>query len=291
MTYDLSAITSFLKPTKKVTKENVLEMHSLKPKRFCFNSTFHANSLSEVNYDNGVRWALFLKFDNTIKDIFEKETGLKISQTKRGEYWCPIKKQTNYDNALAFREKHKQTVFLRDALPLSVAISEYQTSDEEAKRTAIGELEYKAKYQSCSDSLSKLAKIAKTFITNTPFYQEADYICAVPSSNPKKANLPNKIANIITRGNDSLSNISDALRWAGEKGEVKELGYAEKWDELQKTDIEVDINLKGKTVILLDDMYQSGITMQFVAMKLQEAGASKVYGLALVKARKDTDNK
>jgi predicted amidophosphoribosyltransferase len=34
----------------------------------------------------------------------------------------------------------------------------------------------------------------------------------------------------------------------------------------------------------MDDLYQSGTTMQFVAMKLKQAGARHVYGLALVKA-------
>lgn len=31
-------------------------------------------------------------------------------------------------------------------------------------------------------------------------------------------------------------------------------------------------------------MYQSGLTIQFVAMKLKEAGAKRVFGITLVKA-------
>lgn len=46
----------------------------------------------------------------------------------------------------------------------------------------------------------------------------------------------------------------------------------------------------GKRVILFDDKYQSGMTLQFVASKLLEAGATDVYGLCAVKTWRDTDN-
>ena len=49
-----------------------------------------------------------------------------------------------------------------------------------------------------------------------------------------------------------------------------------------KIDDEVDLN--GKTVLLVDDMYQSGITLQYIAMRLKERGADRVFGMALVKS-------
>ena len=44
------------------------------------------------------------------------------------------------------------------------------------------------------------------------------------------------------------------------------------------------MDLKNKTILLLDDMYQSGVTMQYVAMRLKEAGAKRVFGMAIVKS-------
>jgi len=44
------------------------------------------------------------------------------------------------------------------------------------------------------------------------------------------------------------------------------------------------VDFEGKDIVLLDDLYMSGITLQYVAMKLKEAGAGKVYGLCLVKS-------
>lgn len=37
-----------------------------------------------------------------------------------------------------------------------------------------------------------------------------------------------------------------------------------------------------------DDLYMSGVSMQYVAMKLKEAGASRVLGLSIVKSRSNT---
>ncbi|MBF0334071.1 MAG: nickel-dependent hydrogenase large subunit, partial [Alphaproteobacteria bacterium] len=43
-------------------------------------------------------------------------------------------------------------------------------------------------------------------------------------------------------------------------------------------------------VILIDDKYQSGVTLQYVASRLYQAGARRVYGLCAVKTMRDTDN-
>lgn len=45
-----------------------------------------------------------------------------------------------------------------------------------------------------------------------------------------------------------------------------------------------DVDLEGKSILLVDDLYQSGLTMQYVAMILKNAGCSRVFGLTLVKS-------
>jgi predicted amidophosphoribosyltransferase len=47
---------------------------------------------------------------------------------------------------------------------------------------------------------------------------------------------------------------------------------------------------KAPSVILIDDKYQSGMTIQFVASRLYDAGTAKVYGLCAVKTLRDMDN-
>ena len=69
------------------------------------------------------------------------------------------------------------------------------------------------------------------------------------------------------------------------------MGFTQKWQALEHADLQVNTNLTDKDIIILDDLYQSRLTMQYVAMKLKQAGARNLYGLELVNTVRDTDNK
>ena len=281
-------LDEILNPSTTITYQKVIDSHNSIPKRICFNSC-HSNALRETNFDNNpdVKWALFIPFDNSIRKIFERETGLQIFPTKNGKYWCPIKKEEDYKKALTFKEKYKSNVFVRDNLDLSISLSEHM--DEVENRTYLGELEYQAKYCNNAKARIKISNLIIEFIKSTPFYKECIHICAIPSSNKEKINLPMKIANRIV-ANSELIDISQYISWKSSKNQLKELSFEEKWKELESTDLELKIDKKIKSVILIDDLYQSGTTLQFVAMKLKEHGLKKVYGLTIVKARNDSDN-
>lgn len=271
-----------------ITHEKVIEKQGLTPKRICL-KTCHSNSLREIDFDNNdAKWALFIPFSETIKKIFEKETELIIYRTSKGRYWCPIEKEEDYNKALKFKEKYNSIVFLRDNLDLSVSLSEHYKNEEE--RTETGELEYQAKYQGCEDSILEIVDLVSSFIETTPFFKDTNYICAIPSSNPSNPSLPNRIAEEVSEVL-GLTNVSDHIAWKGSKEALKEKSIEEKWIELEKVDIEIkDVDLSKKNIILIDDLYQSGTTIQFVAMKLKEFGATKIFGLTIVKSRKDSDN-
>ena len=286
MPFDINKLLAKFSTSTTITYNSVLEAHNKSPKRICFKTT-HSNSLREVNYEN-TKWALFLPFKESIKKIFESETDLTLYETKRGTFWCPIKTEEEYQKASDFKSKYETNVFLRDNLDLSMSLSEHFDNDE--NRTEIGELEYQAKYQDCEESLNELVDLIKSFIENTPYYKDSDYICAVPSSNPEETNLPNQIAGLLCEQSD-LINISNNVSWKNNKCQLKELSFEDKWNQLVETDMGIDYDLKNLKIILLDDLYQSGTTIQYVAMKLKEAGAKKVYGLTIVKSRRDTDNK
>ena len=52
------------------------------------------------------------------------------------------------------------------------------------------------------------------------------------------------------------------------------------------------LSTRGESVILLDDKYQSGTTMHYVAMQMQAAGVDgPILGLVAVKTLRDDDNK
>lgn len=273
-----------LNPSTSITYQKVLDKHNDSPKRICFNSC-HKTAFKAIDY-NDVKWAINLPFEETIGKILTKETGFSLIKTRYG-YWVPLKIESEYEQALVFKDKYKHNVFLRDNLDLSVALSEHY--DSEGERTYLGELEYKAKWYSCSKSRKKIANQVIEFINSTPYYKDCTHICAVPSSQAGKKNLPMKLARKVASISDIID-ISSQIEWTSEKGQLKELSFEERWDELEVTGLNINIEDKPKSVILLDDLYQSGTTLQFIAMKLKNAGIKKVYGLTIVKARKDTDN-
>jgi predicted amidophosphoribosyltransferase len=63
-----------------------------------------------------------------------------------------------------------------------------------------------------------------------------------------------------------------------------------KLDQLKGT-IEIDGNaFKGKSVLIIDDLYQSGTSVNYLGMLLLEAGAKRILGLACEKTVGNFDN-
>ena len=63
------------------------------------------------------------------------------------------------------------------------------------------------------------------------------------------------------------------------------------WDNLYKErQISIKCNVSDKNIIIVDDLYQSGITMWKYAKYLKSMGAKTVFGLVCVKSLKDSDN-
>ena len=57
-----------------------------------------------------------------------------------------------------------------------------------------------------------------------------------------------------------------------------------------KGTIEVDPNaFRDKIVLIVDDVYQSGTSMNYLAYLLQQAGAKAMFGLSCVKTLTNTD--
>lgn len=81
-----------------------------------------------------------------------------------------------------------------------------------------------------------------------------------------------------------FEDISQNVYWGNKNDEIKNKEIREKIALLNQFDLRIDANVKGKTVLLLDDLYQSGLTLQFIAMKMKQAGADHVFGMTLVKS-------
>ncbi len=112
----------------------------------------------------------------------------------------------------------------------------------------------------------------------------------MPPSYPKKPfDLPSFLALEIAKGLNK-PDLSRLVATICSRPALKNISLGEKLDALGGT-VEVDkAKFKGKKVLLIDDLYQSGVSMNYTAMLLLEAGAKGVYGLACEKTCRNDDN-
>jgi len=268
---------------KEKSFKSISDIVNKNPRKICFSSC-HKTSLKRK--ENGNQIGTFsVPYSDTIKPVFEAATNLVLHQSRFGNYWHSINSEKEYSTIDAFFNEYSQIVFIRDCLELSIALSENFSDDN---RTRIGMLEYEAKYCGNKNAEKEIVDICAEWLKKLPYYKNADYICAIPPSKNGADNLPRLIARGLT--GFQFQNISENVLWAKDKEELKEMEISKKLNYLENTGLEIGVDLKGKVVILLDDLYQSGITMQYVAMKMKESGASKIFGLSIVKSRKNTDN-
>lgn len=271
-------------PQRKITRDKIVKFLSdEKAKRINF-ATSHSQALKKR--ESGVGGVINLPFRDTIEPILKNNLDVDLFSTKYDSVWRGINSDEEYSRFEEFTKEYNVIVFLRDNLDLSFALSMNYDGDE---RTAIGELEFQAKFNGNEEAEEQLTKICNEWIDKLPFLKNSDYICAMPSSNYAVTGLPNRIvANL--KGFD-FEDISDKVKWTSKIRSNKDAkSPLEKLKNLEKSGLEIsrDVRLRGKTVLLFDDLYMSGVTMQYVAMKLKEAGASRVFGLCIVKSRSNS---
>lgn len=226
------------------------------------------------------------------KSVFEQQTALqlKFDPCYKG-YWCEIA----HDNLDFFRQwesKQGSIVFLQDSLSLSIALGMNKDPDS-GNYKPVGQLVNSAKYYRKADAISGLIERVKSVVSLIPSYKGANVICSVPKNPSKVFDLPEKVTSAVC-SIFNMPNVTQGFRFENEKLPIKEVEYSKKWRMWEETGLNFQTtssaDVTHKSVLLIDDVYQSGTTMQFVAMKLQEAGAGEVYGLCLTKTLGDYDN-
>lgn len=166
---------------------------------------------------------------------------------------------------------------------MQVALSMHES--EPGVGTALGKHEYQLKYQSgnrdtSADKAALQAELQRR-LEEMPFFKHAAYICAIPSNKPFMRELVAGLTGF------AFEDISEKVSWQSKYGSLKDVDTAdEKLDMIQSWGLTFadGLDLNGKTILLVDDLYHSGVTMQYIAMKMKEAGAKRVFGMALVKS-------
>jgi Phosphoribosyl transferase domain len=189
-------------------------------------------------------------------------------------------------------------VALRDFLRVSFALDyTRQGGGPEQELTEIAKLRQTAKLYGDSDDPSTTTRAAALaladqcikFTQESKSYFSVNAVVSVPRSDPSKIySLPGIIADRISH-DLGIEDLSDSIKTLQRRREMKDTPAAERLQELMGT-IGVDrAAVKGKRILIVDDLYQSGTTMNYVGMLLLEAGAACVYGLSCEKTCSNQD--
>jgi predicted amidophosphoribosyltransferase len=149
----------------------------------------------------------------------------------------------------------------------------------------LGGLLKKAKYRENKNTLDVLADSASSFIESRNWC--IDYIVPVPPSNLKRKYQP--VFELAQRISSTLKKpvCWDCIKKVTETPELKNVhDYAARLKILESA-FSVDRNkTHDKVILLLDDQYRSGATLNAISKNLCEDGsAKKIYVLAITKTR------
>ena len=150
-------------------------------------------------------------------------------------------------------------------------------------RTELGELVYRLKYRGDQSAVAPIAQAAVDFVRE--WSPDIDVIVPTPPSKTRAVQplfqIADELGRLLSRPVDKTS-----VRKFKATPELKNVDYAKRLELLGGAhSIEGDA-LRGRRVLLLDDLYQSGATLNAIARLLKDAGGvSSVFALALTRAR------
>jgi len=166
-------------------------------------------------------------------------------------------------------------------------ISSRLTSDGrfETVRTKIGEALYKLKYRRNKTVIKEISETASSFIKSE--FHNVDVIIPVPPSDVKRQFQPvitisNAISELTQIPTDSGYLIKTAQTF-----QIKGIDDNEKRKKLLHNAFSViDKRYQAKTILLFDDLYRSGETLNAAAKVLKEQGeVGEIYVLTITKTR------
>lgn len=169
-------------------------------------------------------------------------------------------------------------------------------------RTEVGQLEYRAKYRKCRRSARRLVTHLQRAFRRIPAPTGRPVCMAYVPPDPDKtrrheAHLPTMIARGLARrlNKEGMSvDLVDSSLLCG-KTKIKDLQRVEQkiaeWQQIVEAgDIQLSSGVDNHLVYVVDDLYQSGVSINAFARFLKSKGASHVLGLVCVKSLSDAGN-
>jgi competence protein ComFC len=164
-----------------------------------------------------------------------------------------------------------------------IGYNEFGHPEFDTLRSVLGELIYRLKYRGDFGSIPSIVETAARFIREWGI--NLDVIIPMP---PSKQRLMQPVFEIASALGSTLGIAVDAksVSKTSSTSQMKDIGdYSARVVALERT-IEVKADLDGKRVLLVDDLFQSGASMNVVAQAIKDRGhALAVYAIALTRTR------
>ena len=153
-----------------------------------------------------------------------------------------------------------------------------------SKRSELGELLYRLKFRGDKSVVSEIAEVVGTFAES--YLPKVDLIVPVPPSTPRKEQPVILLARAIGE-RIGIPVFEDCVWKVRETSQLKNVFDFDERSRLLDGAFEIDRSVaNGKTVLLFDDLYRSGATLNAVNSLLYDRGGAKdVLALALTRTR------
>jgi competence protein ComFC len=165
-----------------------------------------------------------------------------------------------------------------------VGHDEYGHPRFESKRSELGELLYKLKFRRNKSVIPEIAEVVGHFAES--YLPKVDLIVPVPPSTPRKEQPVIMLAHAIGE-RIGIPVFEDCVWKVRETSQLKNVFDFDERSRLLDGAFEIDRAVaNGKTVLLFDDLYRSGATLNAVTSLLYDQGGVKdVVALTLTRTR------
>jgi len=155
----------------------------------------------------------------------------------------------------------------------------------DTRRSPMGQCIYELKYGQHLPVLDKIVDLIVKDASFNAFIQLIDIILPVPPSNKYRMIQPVLVCSKKISEKYKKEVRSDILNSAN-KGELKNVVREEKYAKIKEA-IKVDEKLdKTKNILIFDDVFDSGSTLNAITTALKEKGYNNIYVFTLTKTRK-----
>ncbi len=165
-----------------------------------------------------------------------------------------------------------------------VGEDEFGRSRFDTTRSAVGELLYRLKYKGDEGVVADLADTAASFVRS--WLPAVDVLLPVPPSRTR-AVQPVLVLAAAIADRLGVECCPDCVRRTREVPELKDVfGYDERWQLLEGLHDVLRPRVQGRKVLLFDDLFRSGATMNSITVALYEQGhAADVFAFTLTRTR------